>query len=74
MSDRSGKAEERFMSSLDAKEMPFGKYKGKRVDTVADDDPGYLRWLLDMDDIDLHRCGVHDYIREALRRRGELHE
>ena len=60
------------MSSLDARVMPFGKYKGERVDAVADDDPGYLRWALN--ELDDRWPGLYDYIREALRRRGELNE
>lgn len=26
--------------------MPFGKHKGKRLRTIADEDIGYLRWAL----------------------------
>ena len=60
------------MSNLDARAMPFGKYKGQRIDAIADDDPGYLRWALECD---MGRWpDLYDYIREALRRRGELNE
>ena len=73
MSDRRGKAEERLMNSLDARVMPFGKHKGERVDAVAEDDPGYLRWA--MEGVDMDRWpGLYSYIREALARRGELNE
>ena len=61
------------MSSLDAKVMPFGEHKGERVDSLADDDPAYLRWIEEVADLD-RWPGLHDYIREALRRRGELNE
>lgn len=27
--------------------LPFGKYKGRTVGEVFDEDPGYLRWMLD---------------------------
>ena len=60
------------MSSLDARVMPFGKHEGKRIDAVAEDDPSYLRWYLECDrDRWPELC---DYIREELRRRGELNE
>ena len=65
------------MSSLDARVMPFGKYRGKRVDRIADDDPAYLRWALEKVNLDLNSFGVpglYDYVREALARRGELNE
>lgn len=26
--------------------LPFGKYRGEKIEKVAQDDPGYLRWLL----------------------------
>ena len=53
--------------------MPFGKYKGERVDTVAADNPDWLRWALR--DVDMGRWpGLYGYIREVLRRRGELNE
>ena len=61
------------MSSLDARVMPFGKYKGQRVDAVADDDPGYLRWLLAEVRFE-NRPHLYEYVREALARRGELNE
>ena len=61
------------MSSMDARVMPFGKYKGERVDTVAADNPDWLRWALR--DVDMGRWpGLYGYIREVLRRRGELNE
>ena len=61
------------MSSLDARVMPFGKHKGERVDAVADADPSYLRWALEAMYWDC--CpGLYEYVREALRRRGELNE
>ena len=74
MSDRQGQSRrQRLMSSLDATVMPFGEHKGERVDSIVAFDPSYLRWVLE--DIDLsHWPGLHDYIREALRRRGELSE
>ena len=64
------------MSSLDARVMPFGKYKGGRIDRIADADPAYLRWVLDVI-VDLDSRGgpgLYDYVREALARRGELNE
>ena len=61
------------MSSLDARVMPFGRHKGERVDTMAEDHAAYLRWVLEVVDMDAW-VGLHDYIREALRRRGELNE
>ena len=27
--------------------MPFGKYKGHTITLIANDDPGYLRWVLE---------------------------
>jgi uncharacterized protein (DUF3820 family) len=27
--------------------MPFGKYKGKTLDDISDDDPSYVVWLAD---------------------------
>ena len=67
------------MSSLDARVMPFGKYRGERVDTIVADDPGYLRWTLEEVSFSLERFGpggldLYNYIREALRRKGELNE
>lgn len=33
---------------LDSKgDFLFGKYKGKSLEDVRDDDPGYLRWIID---------------------------
>ena len=29
--------------------IPFGKYKGRPVEEVVVDDPGYLEWLSDQD-------------------------
>ena len=64
--------------SLDARVMPLGKHKGARVDTVAADDPGYLRWLLM--EVDEGRKsmwgwpGLYTHIREALRLRGGLNQ
>ena len=60
------------MSSSDAPLMPFGKYQGERVDTVAVLDPSYLRWALEEERI--AELELYVYIREALRRRGELNE
>ena len=58
---------------MDARAMPFGKHKGSRVDDLATDEPDYLRWVLE--EVDMDRWpGLHDYIREALHRRGELDE
>ena len=62
------------MSSLDAKVMPFGKYKGKRIDAIAAGDPGWLRWLLEMSVYINLPVELYGYIREALRRRGQLSE
>ena len=66
------------MSSLDARVMPFGKHEGERIDTVAEIDPGWLRWVLKDATLGFgaieYYPGLHDYIREALRRRGELNE
>ena len=71
MSERKGIAGEQLMSSLDARVLPFGKHKGERVDTVAEVDPAWLRWALE--EVDMDRWpGLFDYIREALRRQGEL--
>ena len=54
------------MSSLDARLMPFGKYKGERVDDV---DSNYLLWAFE--ECDLSRWeGLGSYINEVLRRRG----
>ena len=61
------------MSSLDGRVMPFGKYRGLRVDTVANDDPGYLRWLLAESSF-ANWPHLYDYMREALARRGELND
>ena len=61
------------MGSLDARVMPFGKHKGERVDALVDDDPGYLRWLLEEVKFE-NWPHLYDYIREALARRGELNE
>ena len=53
------------MSSLDAREMPFGEHRGKRVDDL---DSYYLLWVIE--DIDLsHWKGLGSYIYEVLRRR-----
>ena len=60
------------MSSLDARVMPFGKYKGERVDTVAVLDPSYLRWALEEERVAELELYIH--MREALRRRGELND
>ena len=59
---------------MDARVMStFGEYKGERVDIIVDEDSAYLRWVLE--DIDLSPWpGLHDHIREALARRGELNE
>jgi len=35
--------------SDDAKIIPFGKYKGRLIDEVLVDDPGYLQWLAGQD-------------------------
>ena len=37
---------------MDALVMPFGKHKGERVDDLASDEPGYLRWALEEVDMD----------------------
>ena len=58
------------MSSLDARVMPFGKYKGDRVDSVAIEDPGYLGWA--MLEVDMDRWpGLFEHIYDALGRVGE---
>ena len=50
-------------------ELSFGKYKGKTVEEVLEDDPTYLRWCLEnvpsfvVDDV------LHDAIMSACRRR-----
>ena len=73
MSDRRGKAGERLMGSLDAWVMPFGEHRGDRIDSVASFDPSYLRWALE--EVDMDRWpGLHEQVREALRRAGELNE
>ena len=59
----------RKAEAKETKVMPFGKHKGERVDAVADDDWRYLHRALD--EVDMDRWpGLHDYIWEALRRRG----
>lgn len=35
--------EPKHMSSY----MPFGKYQGKRIDEVIEDDPKYIQWAID---------------------------
>ena len=61
------------MSAMDARVIPFGEHKGERVDSIVDFDPSYLRWAVE--EVDMDRWpGLYDYIREALRRRGELNE
>lgn len=43
----------------------FGKHEGDDVESVAADDPGYLRWILDtVDDIS---DGDREVIETALR-------
>ena len=37
----------KFLQELVIIKMPFGKYKGRTVGEVFDEDPGYLRWMLD---------------------------
>lgn len=49
-------------------EFIFGKHKGDLVEDVADEDPDYLRWILDkVDDIDE---GDAEIIGEHLARKG----
>ena len=55
---------------MDARPIPFGKYKGTRIDTLAHDDPDYLRWALENVALDRWQ-GLTDHILEALRRAGE---
>ena len=58
---------------MDARVMPFGRHKGTRVDDLATDEPDYLRWALE--EVDMDRWpGLHEQVREALRRAGELNE
>ena len=58
---------------MDARVMPFGKHKGKRVDDLATSDPAYLRWALETVFLD-RWSGLTQCIYEALRRAGELNE
>src|SRR5262245_55636640 len=37
------------MADADPKIIPFGKYKGRLLDEVLADDPGYLQWLCGQD-------------------------
>ena len=53
--------------------MPLGKYKGQVIDNVADEDPGYLRWMLENADLDPYE-GLFENIREILRRKGQLND
>ena len=51
--------------------------EGDREYRIADDDPAYLRWVMDaIIDLDSRqeKPGMYDYVREALARRGELNE
>lgn len=32
--------------------LTFGKYAGKKIRDIADWDPGYLRWLVNQEDLD----------------------
>ncbi len=31
-------------------DMPFGKYKGRQVEDVIEDDPSYVRWMAENSD------------------------
>jgi hypothetical protein len=34
--------------------MPFGKFKGETISDLLDDEPEYIRWLIDKTDTVLH--------------------
>lgn len=51
--------------------MPFGKYRGKSLDEIADGDPGYIVWLADERVLRVERefldaCRMDDYEDDAL--------
>jgi len=33
--------------------MPFGKYRGTLMGTIAEDDPGYIEWLARESEVEL---------------------
>lgn len=48
--------------------LTFGKHRGRSVDAVADDEPSYLRWVLENVDLGNEDAMI---IRTHLKRRGE---
>jgi uncharacterized protein (DUF3820 family) len=42
----------------------FGKYKGRQVEDVVEDDPGYIRWLCENTETEFD-----DAVLEALEKR-----
>jgi hypothetical protein len=44
--------------------LKFGKYKGQQVEDVVEDDPGYIRWLVE--NTDTH---FDDEVLETLSKR-----
>lgn len=62
------------MSQCDSdRRMPFGKYKDWSIEAAMEENPGYLRWM--MENVDMDRWpGLFAAIREELARKGELNE
>lgn len=44
----------------------FGKYKGKRIDMIQRDDPGYYKWMIDNKVITI--IGIKKFIAERKER------
>jgi exodeoxyribonuclease X len=45
--------------------LPFGKYKGEHVEDIANEDPGYLRWMEENANLDDELRDAINYALEA---------
>lgn len=49
----------------------FGKHKGKRVSQVIEEDPGYIVWLDELNNVSVDPQLVDDALDEAIERHYE---
>lgn len=47
----------------------FGKYKGQELEDIIEDDPGYIRWLMD-NEVAEFTTAVHECVTRRSERRG----
>jgi hypothetical protein len=54
--------------------MPFGKYKGRSLDSISDDDPGYVIWLADENVLEIETSFLDAVRRDEMESESEMRD